>query len=71
MARKVTVRLVGQFDHQGEMYARYQRQDNGACTDIKVINRSGAVLYSAVAAKAEAARRLRSGRLWRHPHLVR
>jgi hypothetical protein len=72
MPRKITVRLVEQFDHKGETYARYQRQDNGACTDIKIMNRAaGVVFYSALAAKAEAERRLRSGRLWRHPHLVR
>ena len=70
MARKITVRLAEQFEHKGEMYARYQRQDNGACTDIKIINRAGVVIYSALAAKAEAERRLRSGRCWHHPHLV-
>jgi hypothetical protein len=71
MSRKITVTLVGQFDHKGEMYARYRRQDNGACTDIKIANRAGVVVYSGLAAKAEAGRRLRAGRLWRHPHLVR
>lgn len=71
MARKITVRLITQFEHKGEMYARYQRQDNGACTDVKIMARSGVVLYSAIAARAEAERRLRSGRRWAHPHLVR
>jgi hypothetical protein len=70
MPRKITVRLITQFDHKGEMYARYERRDNGACTDIKIVNRAGVVVYSALAARAEAERRLRSGR-WRHPHLVR
>ncbi len=67
MPRKITARLLEQFDHKGELYARYQRQDNGACTDVKVAARDGRVIYSAL----EAERRLRSGRLWRHPHLVR
>jgi hypothetical protein len=70
MPRKITVRLIAQFGHKGEMYARCQRQDNGACTDIKIMNRAGVGVYSALAAKAEAERRLRSGR-WAHPHLVR
>lgn len=71
MARKITVTLVEQFDHKGEVFARYRRQDNGACTDVKLAARGGAVINSALAAKAEAERRLRSGRRWRHPHLVR
>jgi hypothetical protein len=71
MPRKTTVRLIGQFEHRGETYARYQRQDNGACTDIKIMARNGVVIYSALAAKAEAGRRLRSGIRWHHPHLVR
>jgi hypothetical protein len=71
MPRKITIRLVEQFDHEGKSYARYQRQDTGACTDIKIMHRGGVVIYSAIAAKAEAERRLRSGRRWAHPHLVR
>ena len=71
MPRKITVALVETFGHQGEMYSRYRRQGNGSCTDIKIMNRAGVIIYSELAAKAEAERRLRSGRLWRHPHLVR
>jgi hypothetical protein len=71
MPRKITVTLVEQFTHGGETYARYRRQDNGCCTDIKVQHRDGAVIYGPAQAKAEAARRLRSGRRWAHPHLVR
>lgn len=71
MPRKVTVTLVETFGHQGEMYSRYRRQDNGQATDIKIMNRASVILYSELAAQAEAERRLRAGRLWRHPHLVR
>jgi hypothetical protein len=71
MPRKITVRLVEQFEHKGEVYARYRRQDNGACTDVKIANRAGVIVYSALAAKAEAERRLRCGHRWQHPHLVR
>lgn len=71
MPRKITVTLVGEFNHEGDIYARYRREDNGCCTDIKVELRDGDVLYSRSQAEAEAARRLRSGRRWAHPHLVR
>jgi hypothetical protein len=71
MPRKITIRLVEQFEHKGDIYARYQRQDNGACTDVKIAYRSGDVIYSALGARAEAERRLRSGRRWAHPHTVR
>jgi hypothetical protein len=53
------------------MYSRYRRQDNGQQTDVKIMNRVGVIIHPELAAKAEAERRLRSGRLWRHPHLVR
>jgi hypothetical protein len=71
MPRKITVTFAGQFTHGGDTYARYRREDNGCCTDIKVRHRDGAVIYGPAQAQAEAARRLRSGRRWAHPHLVR
>jgi hypothetical protein len=71
MPRKITVTLVEQFTRDGDMYARYGRQDNGCRTDNKVQHRNGAVIYGPAQAEAEAARRLRSGRRWAHPHLVR
>lgn len=71
MPRKITVTFAGQFTHDGDTYARYMREDNGCCTDIKIRHRSGAVIWSPSQAQAEAARRLRSGRRWAHPHLVR
>ncbi len=71
MPRKITVTFVEQFTHRGDAYSRYRREDNGYCTDIKVRHRGGAVIYGPAQAAAEAARRLRSGRRWAHPHLVR
>jgi purine nucleoside permease len=71
MPRKITVAFVETFTHNGETYSRFRREDNGTLTDVKIAARNGVVIHSAIAAKAEAVRRLRSGNRWVHPHLVR
>lgn len=71
MPRKITVTLTETFDWNGETYSRYRREDNGALTDVKIMARGRVPVRFAGGPNAEAARRLRAGRLWRHPHLVR
>lgn len=71
MPRKITVTLVETFVHNGETYSRYRREDTGSVTDLKIFARGGVPVRFERGPNAEAERRLRAGKLWRHRHLVR